>query len=324
MSATLCVLFNHAYPNNIPIIRKIYEGRFKNIIFIMPFARNVGDDVITSYRGSFSFQGMIADAAPRLSEYKSDYYVFVQDDVLLNPALNEGNIEKFLGIGPKMAFFPQFYSLSGPIHRWFWTTRVVWRLFYSHNSLGGSGAEMALKYLPPKEFAEEKAKRYGISCAPITYDNIENCKVPHFSSSEHTRSLNKSLMDGLFFSAHEKRSIILPYPFVFGISDFFVLHKDVFDEFVHFQGVCAGMDLFAEVAIPSGLMVCAEQVVQCKDLGLEVDWVWGNSRENLDISYLKEKLNENFLLIHPVKLSKMGDSIDKIIEMASAFHQSPK
>ena len=314
MSATLCVVFNHAYPKNINIIKKIYENRFERIIFVIPFERNLGENVVTSYRGSYSFQGMIVDVASKLREVETDYYVFIQDDVLLSPEINERNVGEFFGIGPKMAFLPEFYALAGPIYTWVWTPRVVWRLLHSQDPLGGSGAEMAIKHLPPRHIAEQKAHQHNIQFSPITYENVDKCMTSHFSSDSLSRDLNSVICNGLFHSGQDNKCIHLPYPFVFGVSDFFVIGKEVFDEFVHFQGVCSGMDIFAEVAIPTGLMVCADRVIRSQDINRHADWVW-NDREKINVDYVRQRFAEGDILVHPVKLSKMSESLDELIEL---------
>ena len=56
---SLIVIFNHKFEQNINLLRKIYDGRFSNIFFILPFYKGNDEDVISVYESSYSFQGYI-------------------------------------------------------------------------------------------------------------------------------------------------------------------------------------------------------------------------------------------------------------------------
>jgi hypothetical protein len=64
----LCVLFNHPFVENIPVIQKLYGERFSYIRYLVPLKKVNRVDVITVYRGSFSHNGYITDAKQQLDE----------------------------------------------------------------------------------------------------------------------------------------------------------------------------------------------------------------------------------------------------------------
>ena len=39
----LCVIFNHPFPGNLPLLRRIYQGRFSHVRFLMPLMRREAD-----------------------------------------------------------------------------------------------------------------------------------------------------------------------------------------------------------------------------------------------------------------------------------------
>ena len=70
-------------------------------------------DVVTSYRGAYNFQGLVVDALPELRRRKFSHVVFVQDDVLFDPTINQGNIVERLQLRPRGAFLPDLHAFAG-------------------------------------------------------------------------------------------------------------------------------------------------------------------------------------------------------------------
>lgn len=157
MKTSVCVIFNHPFPSNIPILRSILKNRFDFVTFVIPNYRSDEEDVITTYRGSYTFQGMIVDAYPKLKEQDADFYFFVQDDVFLNPLYTGEELVDKLQIGQNQAFFPLFAPLRPNFEDWWWGARVAAAMKFPMSPLWGSGCEKYIEYLPPKELVEKKS-----------------------------------------------------------------------------------------------------------------------------------------------------------------------
>lgn len=108
----LIVIFNHRFDRNIPILDGLLRGKWSNIFYIVPFYDGDRDDVITVYESSYCYQGYIAQAYQKLKEYKFDHFVFIGDDMVLNPNLTEKNILSELGIGRNDSYFPVIRDLQ--------------------------------------------------------------------------------------------------------------------------------------------------------------------------------------------------------------------
>ena len=78
-AACLVVVFNHAYPDNIPTLRRLYERRFSRIVFLLPNRRVPDPACFTAYRGSYAFHGLVADAREFL--LAQDATVFAENAV---------------------------------------------------------------------------------------------------------------------------------------------------------------------------------------------------------------------------------------------------
>jgi len=85
----LIIIFNHRYDDNLEKLDRIYKNRFSNVYYIMPFYDGPRLDVIPVYENSFCFQGYVAQALASFYMRDCTHYVFIGDDLLLNPNLNQ-------------------------------------------------------------------------------------------------------------------------------------------------------------------------------------------------------------------------------------------
>lgn len=321
MKVVACVLFNHPFPKNIPALREIYKDKFDDIIFVQPILPSTDPDVITSYRGSYCFHGLVVDAAAKLFEKNADYYVFVQDDVLLNPLLSSEQLIQRLDVPGNGAFISDYWALSGDVQDWSWTSSFLWKLFYPMNVFSGSGVESISSYLPDSsEVRQGLEKKYGLKFGPILFDRDRETVVhDHLGNYEASRAIEKALLEGLFLTARESKYIDPPFPFCCGMSDFFVVDAATFKTMVPLLGIMAAAQTFVEMAIPTALLIAADRVIQSADVGLSVEWLWRQDRTSIAANDVATKFNDNLLLIHPVKLSQGKEQIDKIIARTHAL-----
>ena len=108
----LVILFNHNYEANIEKLQKIYEPRFSNIFFIMPFYKGDKSNVIPVYENSLYFQGYISKTLEKISNDKYSHYMFIGDDLILNPAINENNYKDFFKLNDRSGFMPDLFLLT--------------------------------------------------------------------------------------------------------------------------------------------------------------------------------------------------------------------
>lgn len=113
------IVFNHKYNSNIEKLKKIYQNRFKNIFFLVPFYDGDAKNVFPVYESSFQFQGYFAQAFKNYYKSKYDYYIFIADDLILNPKLNSNNIINSLNLNKDKAYIKFIASLKQSLN-WSW------------------------------------------------------------------------------------------------------------------------------------------------------------------------------------------------------------
>ena len=101
------------------------------------------------------------------------------------------------------------------------------------------------------------------------------------------------------------------YPLFGGYSDICIVPKDDFADFAHTAGVFASIGLFAEIAIPTALVLTCKKIKQQRDTKFIRGDIWGmDNKRSLGDGYgfslkrLFESWPEETLFIHPVKLSE--------------------
>lgn len=318
MNVVLCVIFNHPYPRNIPLIKKMYSNKFRQIIFIQPIESSDRDDVVVSYRGSYNFQGMMVDVLPRLEEMSAEYVVFMQDDCLLNPFFDERNILKELKVEEDVPFHPYFAPLTGSIETWAWTLTTVWKVVYSGNALTGTGVENYRRYLPDAVTAREHlSSRYGMKFSPISNVELVTRRFGALADPESDQRLTSTLIEGLFKTA-PGGEIALEFPWLYGVSDFTVMSMPSLRKISLFLGVTAATNIFVEVAIPTALAVLHEKVSTTAMTGWHMNYVWDTAREAVSVEGALSSFANRCAMLHPVKLSSQFAMAEEIFRRSSA------
>ena len=101
----------------------------------------------------------------------------------------------------------------------------------------------------------------------------------------------------------------MPYPLIGCVTDFFVVDKLTIKKFSHLCGVFAILRLHVEIAIPTSLVLTSKQLTSRVDLTLNPIYLWNEEREKFEKKYennlskLINKFPEDYLFVHPVKLS---------------------
>jgi hypothetical protein len=301
MAASLIIIYNHQFNKNIDTLETLYKHRFSSIFHLVPFYNGDKPNVIAVYENSFYFQNYVAQGFASFKNDAAEHYIFVGDDLLLHPSINENNYHQYFGLtSDKQNFIPGFIS--------FHQTDPWWPRTYEayHFSTKHAGLEVE-KLLPSNEYATQKFTTAGLALQPLRFGQIWNVK----SAKKWLRYISMDLLFPLKFLwatiSHKKYN--LPKPFVGAYSDVFVLHKNDIAQVVNYCGQLAACRLFVEVALPTALVWTTNQIATEKDTATKGKTMWKEE----DFTFLK-KYNQsldalladfpNALYIHPIKLSK--------------------
>jgi len=300
----LCIIYNHSFVRNIEVLDRLYASGFDRILHIVPNHQSTRKDVLTAYRSSHVFQGYLADNRSTIEALGTDYVAFVADDCLLNCQCIVDEV--IVGIDRTQAsgFFPGFAAPLAAPSAWKWahTLPTVSR-FFGPPRLANPQIEGWLESLPNLERARSALRRYD--AAELRLERPTRDDLLNYSAVE------RASVDALF---GEAMAIELPFPFVRGLADFFVLHKNYVADFLHYCGVFSSLNLWVEVAIPTAAALLERKIVFAKDLGLKFDWAWTDPRrsprwsqptELADVYRMIQDMPDHMLFRHPVKLSKV-------------------
>lgn len=311
--AEICfiVVFNHKYEQNLGKLREIYKERFHNILFLMPFYQGNEVDVIPVYEDSRYFQGFFQQAFNRY--YKPDkftHYIFIADDLLLNPKINENNILQELNIDINTGFIRNISNLNRLYYLYVHITGVM--------SLFRKIPKDLRQELPKEEILLKKKKELGLSPDIITLKNLI-----HWDGGLKLKDFikYKSFWKAPFFLLKQRQ---LPYPLVNGYSDLIIIPSNAIQEFCHLCGLMSSINLWVEYAIPTAMLLSCNKISTELAIGenffsektsIVTGWKGTllfkkNGLKNLEKTYnnnlqsLFKSFGEKELYLHPVKLSR--------------------
>lgn len=305
----LAIIYNHRYDKNIPKLDEIYKDRFSHMFHIMPFYDGDKDNVIPVYEHSFYFQGYIAQASKILkAKGDFDHFIFVGDDVLLHPDLNENNYKDFFRIGDDGSFITYIRDLVETGNT---SDLFIMHLaqFFKIADKPGTGLEIT-KELPSYDEAVELLQKKGYE---------EPYMLPkHVYPFPKRTDFKKTIFGEYFYRRRLKEvkelrkqdKIKLNYPLVNGFSDLLIIPNQDFDKFAHYCGVFASARLFVEYAVPTIMLMVCKKIVTEADLDKKSLLLWNEDREKFEKEYdasfqrIFSNFPENALYIHPIKLSK--------------------
>lgn len=314
----LVIIYNHKFESNVAKLEKLYRGRFHQIWHLMPFYQGDGPNVIPVYDGSYTFQGFVAHAHRRLMESGAESYLFVGDDLLLDPGINQNNIHHALQLPRGAAYISSFYDLSqGEFSRGVTEARQA--------SLSQRGLQIHGE-LPPKEEALRLIRRHS-PVKSMILQKYSPLAPPYVHPILPNLRTNWNVWKGRVWHRREQllcwsRPIEMTYPFVGGYADIFLCPRDTLPAFAHVCGVFAAARVFVEIALPTALALTNERIsteatgaksgfdvwfppptwgemIKRKKTVDEIESVAGRSLERL-----AEAWPSDTLFIHPMKLSK--------------------
>lgn len=331
----LIFVFNHRFDKNIEKLEEIYKGRFSNIYHLVPFYDGEKENVIAVFENSYHFQGYLTQGFKHYFKEQFLHYLFIADDLILNPDINENNYQQYFKLSAKDSFISEVYSLHNindnilycnparladgfaklrnkKVEKWSWS-RVFEAYKYDPKK---NGIESA-KELPDYKEALALLERHGITVAPLNYADV-------FGGPKKPDSLKMVGKNISYLWGHElmRKKYHLKYPLAGSYSDIVIVSNECIKKFIHYCGVFAAMELFVELAIPTALLFATENVVTepiINKKGL-VFWPYSKKRKQLyeeemqKYDYKIENLLTMFpkdkLYIHPIKLSKWKTTME--------------
>lgn len=284
----LLIVYNHRYDKNIPILDKIYEGKFSHVFHIVPFYDGDRENVIAVYESSYYFQNYIAQAYQHLKNQGFTHYFVVADDMIINPSVNENNLFEQLGISTTDCYIPRIRSFSKMKNFWRWTTDA---LTYRVQQRGVEVNNV----LPSKSDAQKRFDQHHISTGSVPLSAMFTTNLLEF----YKRVIRKFPF-----------SLNLHYPLAAGYADIFLVTSAEMPQFCLYCGAFAATRLFVEIAVPTAMILTAESVKQDGDVKLKCGDVWREGVDRLKQQYncslddLLENYPRDTFYIHPVKLSQ--------------------
>lgn len=331
----LIIVFNHKFDRNIDALEKLYSPHFTYIFFLVPFYTGTNPRVIPVYESSLYFQGYFAQGYKTFYRPEFTHYLFVGDDLILNPAVNEHNYMELLQLDERTSYLPdlaplhqssQSMSVSAAsrlsteqlaeIHKenssenyWVHTFRGI----TFHENRSGSNAKTEL---PSREDALKQFASYGLPIRPLTYYNI-------FGPLTFPDSIDAAIKTSTnlwtyyvtwrrFKIPGHPQHLQLEYPLAYSYSDVSVISAHVIQQFCHLCGVFSAMGLFVEMAVPTALILTGGRVVTDADVKLKGQAIWEwtgditalEQKYNLDLDALLADFPPEQLYYHPIKLSR--------------------
>jgi hypothetical protein len=311
VKACLIIVFNHRYDKNIPVLDKIYSKRFSHIYYLVPFYDGDRPDVIPVYESSNFFQSFFAQGYHRFFKEEFTHYIFLGDDCILNPVIDENNFPGETGIPADADFIQGLMSFNNV------NNGIAW--WHTHKGIdffkNRKGAEIS-RELPEREIAVDRFKRHGIEIKPLTIKNIFGTKAPP-GKKWWEYWLFKQYHWRIKWKSYKKEGKLeLPYPIAGSYSDVLVITQKSIREFCRYCGIMAAAGLFVEIAIPTALLLSSDKIVQEKDIRLKGKALWTpgeievmENEHKRSLSVLLNNFPAGQLFYHPVKLSKWTNDI---------------
>lgn len=310
-NVALLIIFNHNYQNNIEKLEHVYGKRFKNIWYIIPFYKGNKRNVIPVFENSFYFQGFIATALNQIKHLNFSHYIFIADDLYLNPVIDESNYQFYFKLNANTAFISNFFRLNDPeetrpyrLYPPYWPG-IEHAVDFEPDNAGFAGK----KYLPDYEQAKNGIKRNGIIFSPaIKKKFLFPFKI--LSGKNSIREMYYRLKISWSNIRFLLKKTEIKYPLVGGYADILILPNIELDNFIMHCNAFTALNLFVEIALPSALLYSYDEISTEDKLTKKTITYWTKDvneterENNFSLNSLNKNFSEDVLYIHPIKLSK--------------------
>jgi hypothetical protein len=315
----LVIVFNHRFERNLPLLDRLYCDRFPLRHVLMPFAEAPEPGVTSVYELGWNFQGHIAQGARDFPESGVSHYLFIGDDLLLNPAIDAANLVATLGLEPGQAYIKNLIAADALRDEWVWAGEAAAKLARNGKALDWQAL------LPPADEARARFEAMGIAIPDRPGTGWRGALGRHW---RHPRERGWGWLEGLTL-----RGRPAAYPLLSGYADFVLVPAANLPAFARYCGVFAALDVFAEVALPTALALACDDVVT--ELAPNTHFRWpGAARTDsarlsgqelwtprdharlepllrLPLPELLARFPSDWLYIHPVKLSRYVEDANR-------------
>ena len=288
----------------------MYSSRFRNIRFLVPFYDGGREDVIPVYESSHYFQSYFAQAFHRFYDASFTHYIFIGDDCILNPAINENNLEETIGLLPGADFIPGINTFGKEWDHGWWHTFKGIDFFQNRK-----GAEIA-RELPTRAEAVARFEAHGHQVTPLSKAAIFGKNTPPGKKAWQYWLFKQYHFLFKWKKFRKGARIELPYPVAGSYSDILVITQQTIRPFCRYCGIMAAAGLFVEIAIPTALLLSAQKIQEEKDLRLKGKALWTpaeisaiEKEHHQSLQHLTLHFPPGHLFLHPVKLSKWKNDL---------------
>ena len=222
-NVTLIIIFNHKYNKNIPLIDELYGKRFSDIVYIVPFYKKGELDdkryeIISVYETSYSFQGYIAQAYSELEKHEASHYLFIGDDLILHPDIDERNYKEYFHVGAEDSYCTEICKINEPFGNYKWDYS---RIYHNVLCLKNDRFVNFKSEIPSKEEAFIIASQKG----------YEGFTINKSFYSKSNIGLKRNISNLLLKMRPLPKET--EYPLFGGYSDLFILSGDDLANFAH-------------------------------------------------------------------------------------------
>ncbi len=308
----LIVLFNHRYDKNLPLLEEMYKDRFSNRYYLVPFYDGDMENVIPVYGRSVFFEMYLAQGYNSFFKEEYEHYIVIADDMIIHPQMNENNYQDFFEVENGQSYIPRLMPLHNAGMPWIGTLSAF--CYFKKQKYIEAERE-----LPSEEEAINKLKFQGVEYRSLSRKEIFGGFSLSIDSMFNKARLAIRILTRL---RHPFKNIYkLPYPAVGSYSDIVVVAKEDIKMFAHYCGVFGATGLFAEVAVPTALVLAAHKKVQTEEHMKRGGMSYWHGSDNVfwyseesDITTLFKRWKnlddiiqnfpDNYLYMHPVKLGQ--------------------
>jgi len=293
------------------------------MVQLVPFYRGSDRDVCRVFGNSFQFHGYLVQARQRLVSIPCDRFLFIADDLVLNPAVTEDTLPALMKLEGDACFYPGMNDVS--------EGECLRGTMEAHNfELYPPGLDASvLRRIPSYEEAFSRLHRKGL----MRSRKLGKLR-PFFPLFEQPSLANLRTNYKVFRARlwHLRNALkyrlkpqIASYPVVFGYSDIFSLPRMYLTEFLDYLEVFASVRMFVELAIPTTFALHDWPMVYESNLELKPLNVWfpqdprlfREKQKVIDsmavqagyvVKNIPQAFPKEYLYLHPVKLSKWRSS----------------
>ena len=288
-------------------------------------------NIIPVYDNSVYFQGYVAQGFQHYYQEDAPHYIFIGDDLMLNPRINENNYADYFNLSENSGFIDYFDYLGDALapRAWSWSAGG-----YEFNK-DIPGLE-EIGELPPAEEANKKFKSLGLNTIDFNEEEsayISGIRLAYPLIDYGPLKPLKYLALKIVQIRNKIKPYKLSYPLVKGNADIFIVPGSTIHKFCYYCGIFAAANLFVEIAIPTTMALVSDEVILGEDIvnkvGLnhnpsEVTRILaqhGNDPEKLFNDWPSENL-----YLHPIKLSyrQVGSPIRNQVERSDLNYRISK